>query len=214
MTKVELLAEANRIGVLVHHRWTNEEIKAAIQEHRMENDPSTVMKSITKLTFDELKVKATRLGVSYGDRITKGNLIRLIRDHTSTPDQELMKIERVRVRRDPQHLPGVGIQRDSHQRDSSPGVGAICEVVRRQERQGDLRQPGVHRGERLATFPNKSVGSGLQYWADEDSGLERGGGHPDQSRLPPREGARRRTWPGPQAPQSCQGPGLPRGRSL
>ncbi|CAE7907645.1 unnamed protein product [Symbiodinium microadriaticum] len=79
MTKVELLAEANRIGVLVHHRWTNEEIKAAIQEHRMENDPSTVMKSITKLTFDELKVKATRLGVSYGDRITKGNLIRLIR---------------------------------------------------------------------------------------------------------------------------------------
>ncbi|CAE7525074.1 RE2, partial [Symbiodinium sp. CCMP2456] len=94
MNKVELLAEANRVGVLVHHRWTVEEIKAVIQEHRMENDPGSAMKSITNLTLDELKAKANNLGVMFGERITKGNLIRLIRDHTNTPDQELMKIGR------------------------------------------------------------------------------------------------------------------------
>ncbi|CAE7361897.1 RE2 [Symbiodinium sp. CCMP2592] len=95
MTKAELLSECNRVGLVVHRNWTCEEIKATIMEHRM-NDPNqqqaTVMKSITSLTLPELKEKADQLGVLYPSQVTKGNLMRLIRDHTKTPGTELMKI--------------------------------------------------------------------------------------------------------------------------
>ncbi|CAE7780747.1 RE1 [Symbiodinium sp. CCMP2592] len=95
MTKVELLSECNRVGLVVHRNWTCEEIKATIMEHRM-NDPqqqqASVMKSVTSLTLAELKEKADQLGVQYPSQVTKGNLIRLIRDSTKTPGTELMKI--------------------------------------------------------------------------------------------------------------------------
>ncbi|CAE7251257.1 RE2, partial [Symbiodinium sp. CCMP2456] len=97
MSKTELLSEANRLGLVVHRSWTVEEIKATIMEHRM-NDPAyqqaATMKSITNLTLAELKAKADTLGVVYPTKITKGNLLRLIRDFVSTPGTELMKIGR------------------------------------------------------------------------------------------------------------------------
>ena len=72
-----------------------EEIKATIMEHRM-NDPvyqqAATMKSVTNLTLAELKTKADGLGIQYPEKITKGNLLRLIRDAVSTPGSELMKI--------------------------------------------------------------------------------------------------------------------------
>ena len=67
MSKTQLLEEAGRVGLVVHHKWTVEEIKAAIQEHRM-NDPnahpSHKMKSVTQLNMPELKLKAAELGIS------------------------------------------------------------------------------------------------------------------------------------------------------
>ncbi|CAE7678552.1 RE2, partial [Symbiodinium sp. CCMP2456] len=97
MSKTELLSEASRLGLVVHRSWTVEEIKATIMEHRM-NDPAykqaATMKSITNLTLHELKEKADTLGVQYPAKITKGNLLRLIRDFVSTPGTELMKIGR------------------------------------------------------------------------------------------------------------------------
>ncbi|CAE7520200.1 GIP [Symbiodinium microadriaticum] len=95
MSKTELLSECNRLGLVVHRSWTNEELKATIMEHRM-NDPqyqhAATMKSVSNLTLAELKVKADSLNVMYPEKITKGNLLRLIRDAVSTPGTELMKI--------------------------------------------------------------------------------------------------------------------------
>ena len=83
------------ISTSVHRAWTCEELKATIMEHRM-TDPAhqqaTVMNSVTNLTLAELKSKADELGVLYPAKVTKGNLLRLIRDSTATPGTELMKI--------------------------------------------------------------------------------------------------------------------------
>ncbi|CAE7255789.1 GIP, partial [Symbiodinium sp. CCMP2456] len=97
MTKVQLLEECTRVGLVVHRNWSIEEIKAVIQEHRMANSatsPSYRMKSITNLTLPEPKMKADELGVLYPAKIAKGNLLRLVRDHVATPATELMKIGR------------------------------------------------------------------------------------------------------------------------
>ena len=95
MTKTELISECGRLGLVVHRSWTCEELKATIMEHRM-NDPTqkqaSLMKSVTSLTLAELKEKADELGVMYPEKVTKGNLLRLIRDANSTPGSELMKI--------------------------------------------------------------------------------------------------------------------------
>ncbi|CAE7197710.1 GIP [Symbiodinium sp. CCMP2592] len=99
MTKTQLLEECNRLGLLVHRSWTCEELKATIMEYRM-NDPETqqasAMKSVSGMTLAELRTKADGLGVMYNSTTTKGNLIRLIRDATSTPGSELMKIGKYR----------------------------------------------------------------------------------------------------------------------
>ncbi|CAE6964969.1 unnamed protein product [Symbiodinium sp. CCMP2456] len=97
MTKVQLLEECTRVGLVVHRSWSVEEIKAVIQEHRMASaatSPGYRMKSITSLNLPELKMKADELGVLYPDKVTKGNLLRLVRDHVTTPATELMKIGR------------------------------------------------------------------------------------------------------------------------
>ncbi|CAE7199694.1 unnamed protein product [Symbiodinium microadriaticum] len=72
----QVLSEANRLGLVVRRSWTVEEIKATM-EHWM-NDPAYQ--------------QADGLGIQYPEKITKGNLLRLIRDAVSTPDSELMKI--------------------------------------------------------------------------------------------------------------------------
>ena len=99
MNKAQLLEECNRLGLVVHHKWTCEELKATIMEHRM-NDPTaqreSALKSVSGMTLAELRTKADELGVMYTSKTTKGNLIRLIRDAVSTPGSELMKIGKYR----------------------------------------------------------------------------------------------------------------------
>ena len=95
MTKTQLISECNRLGLVVHRTWTVEELKAVIQEHRMQaasKQPGHQMKAVTSLNMPELKMKATEMGVEFPDNITKGNLLRLIRDSLKTPATELMKI--------------------------------------------------------------------------------------------------------------------------
>eukprot|EP00439_Symbiodinium_sp_Y106_P027185 s6273_g3.t1 len=83
VSKTELLAEASRIGVIVHHKWTCEEIKATIQEAREQG--YTTMKSIASLTARRDENKGTwPWCTKFSDRVTKGNLIRQTRDQTST----------------------------------------------------------------------------------------------------------------------------------
>ncbi|CAE7418332.1 GIP, partial [Symbiodinium pilosum] len=99
MTKTQLLEEAGRLGVLVHHSWSAIEIKAVIMEAReaqKERDPTERMKRISHMTLSELRMKANELGIDYSNSTTKGNLLRLIRDSLNTPDQELMKFGKFR----------------------------------------------------------------------------------------------------------------------
>lgn len=99
MTKSQLLSECVRLGLTVHKSWSPEEIKAVImedRENRKQVDATEKMKRLSQLTFDELKSKATELNVEYPSRITKGNLLRLVRDSLNTPDNELMKIGKYR----------------------------------------------------------------------------------------------------------------------
>ncbi|CAE7324091.1 hypothetical protein AK812_SmicGene40206 [Symbiodinium microadriaticum] len=75
--------------------WSPEEIKSVIMEFRearKDTDATEKMKKISQLTLDELKEKAKELNVEHPSRITKGNLLRLVRDSLNTPDNELMKI--------------------------------------------------------------------------------------------------------------------------
>ena len=95
MSKTQLLEEATRLGVIVHYSWSATEIKACIMEAReaaKDKDPSEQMKRISHMTLAELRTKASELKIDFGASTTKGNLLRLIRDSLSTPDQELMKI--------------------------------------------------------------------------------------------------------------------------
>ncbi|CAE7733722.1 GIP [Symbiodinium sp. CCMP2592] len=101
MTKTQLLEEALRLGLTVHKSWSPEEIKAIIMEHRVaqnEKDATVAMKKVSQLTLPELKKKAQSLDIDFPATITKGNLLRLVRDSLNTPDNELMKIGRYRGR--------------------------------------------------------------------------------------------------------------------
>ncbi|CAE7615546.1 GIP [Symbiodinium sp. CCMP2592] len=99
MTKPQLLAECIRLGLTVHKSWSSEEIKAVIMEHRermKDGDATEKMKRLAHLTMEELKLKARELDVAFPEKITKGNLLRLVRDSLNTPDNELMKIGKFR----------------------------------------------------------------------------------------------------------------------
>ena len=90
-----ILQECLRLGLTVHRSLGSEEIKAVIMEFRekaKDQDATGRMKRISRLTMPELKLKAQELGVEFPAGITKGNLLRLVRDSLNTPDNELMKI--------------------------------------------------------------------------------------------------------------------------
>ncbi|CAE7247031.1 GIP, partial [Symbiodinium sp. CCMP2456] len=99
MTKPQLLSECVRLGLTVHRSWSPEEIKAVImedRENRKQSDATEKMKRLSQLTLDELKQKAMELNVEFPSRVTKGNLLRLVRDSLNTPDNKLMKIGKYR----------------------------------------------------------------------------------------------------------------------
>ena len=99
MNKTELLAEAVRVGLVVHRTWSNEELKAILREYRenhKDEDGKIAMRGLAGLTLPELKAKADSMAIHYPSGITKGNLLRLIRDNVNTPGNELMTFGRYR----------------------------------------------------------------------------------------------------------------------
>ncbi|CAE7540486.1 RE2 [Symbiodinium natans] len=99
MTRTELLEETMRCGLTVHRNWASEELRAIIREYRETHaaaDPSEQMKKITKMTLDELKMKADELQVPVPPKATKGLIMRLIRDNLNTPANELISFGRWR----------------------------------------------------------------------------------------------------------------------
>ena len=99
MLKPQLLEEAMRLGMTVHPKWTVIELRAVIREHKAatgESDLSNRMRKINSLNLPELREKATRLGVDYPDKATKGILFKLIREAVNTLANTLMTIGRWR----------------------------------------------------------------------------------------------------------------------
>ena len=99
MNKTELLAESVRAGLVVHKTWSTEELRAILREHRESNkelDGKMAMRGLAGMTLPQLKAKADTVGVQYPNAITKGNLLRLIRDSVNTPANELMTFGRYR----------------------------------------------------------------------------------------------------------------------
>ncbi|CAE7890611.1 GIP [Symbiodinium microadriaticum] len=97
MTKTELLSEANRLGLAPSARWTVEELKSAIMEAKKDlNEDTTVPKGMSGMKLAELKAEADRIGVMYASGVTRGTLMRHIRDYHETPDNTVMNIGRYR----------------------------------------------------------------------------------------------------------------------
>ncbi|CAE7297819.1 unnamed protein product, partial [Symbiodinium sp. CCMP2456] len=68
MNKTELLAEAVRVGLVVHKSWSNEELKSILREHREKSkteDGKMAMRGLAGLTMSELKTK--EVPTSYGE---------------------------------------------------------------------------------------------------------------------------------------------------
>ena len=144
MSKTQLLEEANRLGVIVHHTWGATEIKACIMEAReaaKEQDPSEKMKRISHMTLAELRAKANELKVEYGTSTTKGNLLRLIRDSLNTPDQELMKIGKFKGLQfcEIPRSYGEWTVRELEKADTRPGAGEIRALVQAEAREGEAK---------------------------------------------------------------------------
>ncbi|CAE7680753.1 GIP [Symbiodinium microadriaticum] len=96
MTKAELIKYGSEIGVTLHSTWTVPEIRAIIQERRANTNPSQTPKGLGNMTLAELKTKAAELRVNVKDGMGKGEIIRVIRDFTRAPDEEVVTFGRFR----------------------------------------------------------------------------------------------------------------------
>ncbi|CAE7295005.1 unnamed protein product, partial [Symbiodinium sp. CCMP2592] len=97
MTKAQLISEALRVGATVHHTWSVQELRATIREHidtYTEKTASQRMRGLSSMTMPELTKKATEMGVHVPEKITKGALLKLIRDMVSSPGDTIMTIGR------------------------------------------------------------------------------------------------------------------------
>ncbi|CAE7388702.1 RE2, partial [Symbiodinium sp. KB8] len=89
--------QANRLGLAPSARWTVEELKSAIMEAKKDlNEDTTVPKGMSGMKLAELKAEADRIGVMYASGVTRGTLMRHIRDYHETPDNTVMNIGRYR----------------------------------------------------------------------------------------------------------------------
>ena len=83
MNKMELEAEAFRLGAVVHRSWTTAELRAVIQQHRdlYEPDEEKLPKGMSTMKLEELIAIAESLGADVPQRPTRGIVQHLIRQH-------------------------------------------------------------------------------------------------------------------------------------
>ncbi|CAE7854002.1 unnamed protein product, partial [Symbiodinium necroappetens] len=99
MTKVELLERARSLGCLVHPTWTVGEIRQVVSEkQRQLTGEDSVPKGLSSMTLAQLKTTCAELQVAMPSNPTKGQLLRLIRDHTQAPGNTVVPFGRHRGR--------------------------------------------------------------------------------------------------------------------
>ncbi|CAE7610734.1 RE2 [Symbiodinium sp. CCMP2592] len=91
----ELLAEATRLSLNPMTTWTVEELRSAITESKaIDKAEKGVPKGLSGMKLADLKMEADRIGVIYDSKVTRGTLMRHIRDYHETPDNTIMQIGR------------------------------------------------------------------------------------------------------------------------
>ncbi|CAE7251490.1 unnamed protein product [Symbiodinium sp. KB8] len=81
MNKVQLLAEATRLGITTHPTWSTGEVRQLISDKRKTSaDTGAVPKGLASMTKDQLSEECIKLGITPPTGATKGHLQLLIRD--------------------------------------------------------------------------------------------------------------------------------------
>ena len=84
MNKVQLLAEATRLGITTHPSWSTGEVRQLIADKRKEsNETGMVPKGLASMTKDQLIEECAKLGITPPAGATKGHMQLLIRDSTT-----------------------------------------------------------------------------------------------------------------------------------
>ena len=94
MRKNELMQELGEYDVLIHPNWTVPELRQLVIEQREARGVGKVledpMRGITKLSVKELQERAKGQGILIPEKPTRGLLIKLLQDASSTPDETIM----------------------------------------------------------------------------------------------------------------------------
>lgn len=94
MSKAELIAQATEEGIVYHSSWTTGELRSLLQEQRQATKTASPVKGLSSMTLGELQNKCAELGLGIPEKATKGLLMRMIRDQTTPPDQEIVTFGR------------------------------------------------------------------------------------------------------------------------
>ena len=93
MSKTELLAEAMREGIPIHPRWTLEEVRSVVREHRAAMDsqsPEANLKGLGSMTLSQLKIMAAENNVPVPEKATRGLLMRMIREEAQSAEENIV----------------------------------------------------------------------------------------------------------------------------
>ena len=92
MTKTELLAEANRLGLAPLPGWTAGELRSAITEVTAEANKGNLPNGLSSMRLQDLKEEAMKIGLPVGEKATRGSLMRSIRNFHATPNDTVMTV--------------------------------------------------------------------------------------------------------------------------
>ncbi|OLP74990.1 Copia protein [Symbiodinium microadriaticum] len=85
MNKVQLLAEATRLGITTHPSWSTGEVRQLVLDKRKEStEAGAVPKGLASMTKDQLMEERSKLGIVPPAGATKGHMQLLIRDTVTT----------------------------------------------------------------------------------------------------------------------------------
>ena len=135
MSKTQLLEEAGRVGLVVHHKWTVEEIKAAIQEHRM-NDPNAHPSHKMKVGHPAEHARAqveggrarNRVSFQCDEREPVAAYPRQLCDPSDGVDED-RQVQGLGVWRDSEPVRHVGSTGSADERKPARGAGEVREMV-------------------------------------------------------------------------------------
>ena len=103
MNKEELLREAAARNLPINPRWLVGEIRSVINEHRQsfesEKGQTSMPRGLHKMSLEELRETASKVGLSLPVKATKGLIMRLIRDNAEGASGMILSFGRYRGHR-------------------------------------------------------------------------------------------------------------------